>query len=81
MRRAARQDQAGAALVGEVAPQPLHRHEQPLVKAGEQLDVNSIMKANIVRLIGGCGGSAYRVLAADVMTPAVTSCRLTCAIA
>lgn len=36
-----------------------------------------ITKTNIVRLIGGCCGNACRTLAADVMTPDVTSCRPT----
>lgn len=35
-----------------------------------------ITKTNVVRLIGQCCGSACNTLAADVMTPQVTSCRL-----
>ncbi len=36
-----------------------------------------ITKTDIVRLIGGCCGSACRTLAADVMTQQVTSCHPT----
>lgn len=38
--------------------------------------VGVITKTNIVRVIGGCCGSACHTLAADVMTPEVTYCRL-----
>ena len=46
-------DQPGAALVGEVHPQPAHRHERPVLEAGQQVEIESIYPnptANVVTL-------------------------------